>query len=205
MVTVHRDNCPTQCRLALRPMFEDRKRLFVDLLAWQVPVISGAYEIDQFDGPACIYLVESDAEDTHLGSLRLLPTERPHILDTLFPGLCDDLVPRGPTVWEITRLCLPPRLGAERRLAVRNCLISAMVDHALASGIEALTGVVEMNFLNQILDMGWTCQPLGAPARSDGRLLAAFRIDLDVDTPASLYAAGIYRAGTLAAPCAQAA
>jgi acyl-homoserine lactone synthase len=205
MVTVHRDNCPTQCRLALRPMFEDRKRLFVDLLGWQVPVIAGAYEIDQFDGLDATYLVESDDGNAHLGSLRLLPTEQPHILDTLFASLCDEPAPRGPAIQEITRLCLPPRLGAERRLAVRNRLISAMVDHALASGIEALTGVVEINFLSQIVDMGWDCRPLGAPARFDGRLLGAFQIDLDADTPAALYARGIYRAGALAAPSAQAA
>jgi N-acyl-L-homoserine lactone synthetase len=80
-----------------------------------------------------------------------------------------------------------------------------MVDHALAGGIETLTGVVEMNFLSQILDMGWRCQPLGAPAKYDGRLLAAFRIDLDGNTPAALFAAGIYRAGTLDMPSAVAA
>lgn len=197
MVTVHRDNCPTQCRLALRPMFADRKTLFVDLLGWQVPVIAGAYEIDQFDSVACIYLVDSEPGEPHLGSLRLLPTEQPHILDTLFPDLCDGFVPRGPTVWEITRLCLPTRLGASRRLEVRNRLISAMVDHCLAEGVEVLTGVVEMNFLSQILEMGWACRPLGPPARSDGRLLAAFRIDLDADTPRRLQATGIYRRRTL--------
>lgn len=205
MVRVYRNHCPTQCRLALRPMFEDRKRLFVDLLGWQVPVVAGEYEIDRFDDVHAIYLVDSDHDDPHLGSMRLLPTERPHILDTLFPGLCDGFVPRGPEIREITRLCLPTRLGAERRLEVRNRLISAMVDHALATGIDTLTGVVELNFLNQILDMGWTCHPLGPPMRSDGRLLAAFRIDLDAQTPAALQASDIYRPNTLDAPQAAAA
>ena len=205
MITVHRGNCPTQCRLALRPMFEDRKRLFVDLLGWQVPVVAGDYEIDRFDDVRAVYLVDSDEGDPHLGSMRLLPTEHPHILDTLFPGLCDGFVPRGPAIYEITRLCLPTRLGAARRLEARNRLISAMIDRALATGLEALTGVVEMNFLNQILDMGWDCRPLGAPQRSDGRLLAAFRIDLDADTPARLETTGIYVANALAATFAAAA
>jgi len=205
MITVHQGNCPTQCRAALRPMFADRKRLFVDLLGWQVPVVAGDYEIDRFDDSACVYLIDSGPDDPHLGSLRLLPTTRPHILDTLFPGLCDSVVPRGPGIREITRLCLPTRLGAARRLEVRNRLISAMIDHALCEGIEALTGVVELNFLDQILDMGWRCAPLGAPMRSDGRLLAAFRIDLDVDTPVALETTGIYRPGALDAPQAAAA
>ncbi len=205
MVTVYSGNCPTQCRLALRPMFADRKRLFVDLLGWQVPVVAGEYEIDRFDDVHAVYLVDSDRDDPHLGSMRLLQTERAHILDTLFPGLCDGFVPRGTAIREITRLCLPARLGAERRLEVRNRLISAMVDHALATGVGTLTGVVEMNFLNQILDMGWICAPLGAPMRSDGRLLAAFRIDLDAGTPAALQERGIYRAGALDTPQAAAA
>ena len=39
----------------LRTMFEARKRVFVDLLKWDVPVLEGAYEIDQFDTrEACI-------------------------------------------------------------------------------------------------------------------------------------------------------
>ncbi len=32
-----------------RSMFEERKRVFVDLLRWDVPVVAGRYEIDQFD------------------------------------------------------------------------------------------------------------------------------------------------------------
>ncbi len=31
---------------ALRVMFEARKRVFVDLLKWDVPVLEDAYEID---------------------------------------------------------------------------------------------------------------------------------------------------------------
>jgi N-acyl-L-homoserine lactone synthetase len=205
MVMLHRGNCPTQCRISLRPMFEARKALFVDLLGWRVPVVADRYEIDRFDSPRCAYLVDSNPGEPHLGSLRLLPTTRPHILDTLFPALCDGPVPTGPSTWEITRLCLPARLGAARRLAVRNRLISAMVDHALEERVETLTGVVEMRFLSQILDMGWRCRPLGPPARMDGALLGAFRIDLDAATPAALASRGIYTANTLAAPCAMAA
>src|SRR3546814_2396681 len=82
--------------------------------------------------------------------MRLLSTERPHILDTLFPDLCADGPPTGMGIVEITRLCLPCRLGRARRLATRNRLISAMVDHAAATGIMSLTGVVSASFLAQV-------------------------------------------------------
>lgn len=186
-------------------MFEDRKRLFVDLMRWDVPVIDRAYEIDQFDGPAATYIVDGDgvgggqdistAGDgirAHRGSMRLLPTTAPHILGALFPELAGGRVPQGDHVQEITRLCLPTRLGAPERLQVRNRLISAMVDHALDSGIRTLTGVVRPAFRDTVLAMGWRCAPLGPVAEISGQKLAAFRIEIDRRTPELLAATGIY-------------
>jgi len=205
MITIYRGNRPTCCAQALLPMFEDRKRQFVDLLGWNVPVIESAYEVDQFDDPHCTYLVAAEIGDAHLGSMRLLPTTRPHILDTLFPTLCDGPVPSGSEVWEITRLCLPTRLRTARRLEIRRRLISAMVDHALADGINVLTGVVQADFRSQVLAMGWRCAALGPAARIGGADIGAFRIDIDIDTPDLLATTDIYRAGLLAAPDAVAA
>lgn len=187
-------NQPADVR-ALETMFVDRKRLFVDLLGWDVPIVDGLYEIDRFDGPAARYLIACDAAGEHIGSLRILPSTEPHILDTLFADLCDEPVPRGATTGEITRLCLPCRLGAAERLRVRNLLISAMVDHALATGIDTLTGVVEEGFREKVLTMGWRAAPLGPPRVIGRRALGAFRIALDDDTPALLARTGIYTAG----------
>ncbi|QUT08406.1 autoinducer synthase [Sphingobium phenoxybenzoativorans] len=186
-------------------MFEDRKRLFVDTLCWDLPVSDDCYEIDAFDGPAATYLVDHDERGDHLGSLRLLPSSRPHILGSLFPALCRDGVPIGDDTWEITRLCLPTRLGAAGRLAVRNRLISAMVDHALSAGISALTAVVAWDFLEQVRRMGWRCTALGEPTIIGGARLGAFRIDLDADTALRLAATGIYVPDTTPPPSARAA
>jgi N-acyl-L-homoserine lactone synthetase len=178
---------------AVTGMFEDRKAQFVDLFGWDVPVAEGRFEIDQYDNAAAVYLIATDETRAHVGSLRLLPSVGPHILGDLFDGLCADAVPRGPTIYEITRLCLPSRLGAAGRRAVRDRLISAMVDHALASGFDTLTGVVAWSFLEQVTAMGWRCAALGKPRIVDGTRLGAFRIDLDAETPARLAATGIYR------------
>lgn len=185
---------------AVTGMFEDRKALFVDLFGWDVPVVEGRYEIDQYDNASAVYLIATDGSGEHVGSLRLLPTEGPHILGDLFEDLCDAPVPRGPGIHEITRLCLPARLGAARRLEVRNRLITAMVDHALAEGMESLTGVVAWSFLEQVRRMGWRCAALGAPKILGGARLGAFRIELDAATPDGLAAAGIYVPDTFAAP-----
>nr|WP_298188955.1 acyl-homoserine-lactone synthase [Novosphingobium sp.] len=36
-------------------MFAARKAVFVDLLGWNVPVVDGKYEVDQFDTPSARY------------------------------------------------------------------------------------------------------------------------------------------------------
>lgn len=186
-------------------MFMDRKRLFVDTLGWDVAVAQERYEIDAFDGDHATYIIAAGEDDEHVGSMRLLPSIRPHILGSLFPVLCAGAVPTGDTIFEITRLCLPTRLGAARRLGVRNRLISAMTDHALERGIASLTAVVSWDFLGSVMAMGWRCAPLGSPTIIGGARLGAFRIDLDGDTIAGLSATGIYTPGTISLPLRQAA
>ncbi|MEA3015782.1 MAG: hypothetical protein QOI38_504 [Sphingomonadales bacterium] len=197
MVTVA-DSIPVPLGLpALREMFEARKRVFVDLLKWDVPVLEGRYEVDQFDGEDATYLIVPAEDGRHAGSARLLPTTAPHILDSLFPELCAAEPPRGHDVVEITRFCLGAGRGAQDRLEIRNRLVSGIVDYALDHGIRTYTGVAEMGWLQQILAFGWRCRPLGLPRTIDGRMLGALRIDISADTPALLEANGIYRPAPL--------
>lgn len=178
----------------LRAMFEARKQVFVDLLKWDVPVLEGRYEVDQFDDEHAIYLIVADQAGRHLGSARLLPTSRPHILDTLFPGLCAAAPPQRPDCFEITRFCLGRNQNARQRLETRNRLVSMLARFALEHGISTYTGVAELPWLQQILAFGWHCRPLGLPRLIDGRTLGALRIDIDSDTPALLAANGILHA-----------
>src|SRR3546814_18264148 len=96
--------------------------LFVDLMRWSVPVVDDHYEIDQFDNAEAVYLIAIEGGE-HIGSMRLLSTERPHILDTLFPDLCADGPPTGMGIVEIPRLCLPCSLGrSEERRVGKECV-----------------------------------------------------------------------------------
>ena len=177
----------------LRAMFEARKQVFVDLLKWDVPIFEGRYEIDQFDDEHATYLINADAAGEHLGSARLLPTTRPHILDSLFPGLCAGEPPRSGDCFEITRFCLGRNQDSKARLETRNRLVSALAQYALENGISTYTGVAELGWLQQILAFGWRCRPLGLPQVIGGRTLGALRIDIDPETPALLAAGGISR------------
>jgi acyl-homoserine lactone synthase len=175
----------------LRSMFAARKSVFVDLLKWDVPVLADTYEIDQYDDAHATYLILADPDGTHLGSARLLPTTRPHILADFYPGLCEQAPPRAPDIQEITRFCLDRRLRAAERRQVRDTLVTALVDHALAHGITAYSAIAEMGWLQQILAFGWRCTPLGLPRRIDGTMLGALRIDIASDTKALLAERGI--------------
>lgn len=175
----------------LRAMFAARKAVFVDLLGWDVPVLAGRFEVDQFDDEHAAYLVVTDTCGRHQASARLLPTTRPHILADLYASLCDGPVPRGPDIFEITRFCLDRRIDAAARRAARDRLILALVDHALASGIRRYTGVAEGGWLAQILDFGWRASMLGSPQEIGRHKLGAILIEIEPDTPARLAAAGV--------------
>ena len=189
----------------LRAMFEDRKSVFVDLLKWDVPVLCGRFELDQFDDEHATYLIIADEDGDHLASARLLPTTRPHILGSLFPDLCAVPPPAGPHVFEITRFCLSRRQGAASRRLARNQLVSALAWHALEQGIRTYTGVAEISWLQQILAFGWDCRPLGAPLRHASGVLGALAIEIGPDTPERLAANGIWDIAEQSVRIAQAA
>jgi N-acyl-L-homoserine lactone synthetase len=183
----------------LRAMFEDRKRVFVDLLKWDVPVLDGRFELDQFDDEHATYLIIADEDGDHLGSARLLPTSRPHILDSLFPHLCAAPAPTGPAVAEITRFCLSRRSSAALRRRTRNQLVTALTWHALECGLCTYTGVAELAWLQQILAFGWDCRPLGAPASESCGMIGALAIEIRPDTPRLLAANAIWDAAPVLA------
>lgn len=178
--------------LALRAMFEARKRVFVDLLKWQVPVINGRFELDQFDTTGAEYLILTDRADAHRASARLLRTDGPHILADLFSELCQGPVPSGPTCREITRFCLEPGLTARERREARNQLVTALADHALRSGITDYTGVASPGWFEQIAGFGWDCRALGEARQLGAHRLVALHIRIDAQTASGLAASGIY-------------
>lgn len=175
----------------LKSMFAARKSVFIDLLRWGVPVLDGAYEVDQFDTEHASYLVLTDREGCHLGSARLLPTMRPHILDSFYPELCGGNPPRAQDVFEVTRFCLDRSLNSRERRVVRNTLVTALAEHAIANGISGYSAIAELGWLQQILAFGWACRPLGLPVAFGGKMLGALAIKIETNTPELLRAAGI--------------
>jgi acyl-homoserine lactone synthase len=177
-------------------MFEARKRIFVDLLKWDLPVLADRFEVDQFDDLHATYLIVTDRGGGHLASARLLPTTRPAILDGLFPHLVAGRVPRGEHIAEITRFCLSRDANAVTRRIARDRLLLGLVEHALKGGIRTYTGVAELSWFRQVERFGWECRALGSPCVDGGKLLTALRIEIDASTSSRLAAAGIVGSST---------
>lgn len=164
----------------LAQMHQDRKRVFVDRLGWEVPVLEGQYEIDQFDGERAVYLVAVDEAGRHAGSVRLLPTLHPHLLADVFPHLCERGVPRGPDIWEITRLCTAPDLADPG--PVRQALLVGVVEFALLNGVRRYTCMTHVPHLCAVMAVGWDCEPLGLPQPDGGIMVGAIVINVTPET-----------------------
>lgn len=165
-------------------MFRDRKRVFVDGLGWQLPMADAVREIDQFDTDGAVYLAAVGGDgDRHLGSVRLLPTTQPHLLDQVFPALCSDGTPTGSSIWEASRLCASPDLRDSRTiLGVHRRLALAMIEFALMHQIDAYTCVTESRHVAALLSTGWRVDPLSLPTLCDGSLIEALAIRIEPST-----------------------
>lgn len=185
---------------ALRAMFAARKRVFIDLLRWDLPVLADKYEVDQFDNQQADYLILLDENGEHRASTRLLRTDTPHILRDMFPVLCPGPIPSGPTTREITRFCLDPRLTAAERKVARNELVTALVQYALRNGVTDYTGVAGLAWYRQIRTFGWQCRTLGDAVMHDGQFLVGLHISIDEHTLAGLKQAGCFAEPTIEIP-----
>lgn len=80
-----------------------RHKVFVETLGWELPVRAGL-ELDQFDRKDTIYVAAKQEDGRLVGIGRLLPTDRPYLLDQVFPQLMGDAQPpRRADVWELSR------------------------------------------------------------------------------------------------------
>jgi acyl-homoserine lactone synthase len=172
----------------LMQMHHDRKRVFVDHLGWTLPTRGSWLEVDEFDNDYAVYLLARSARDgSHQGSLRLLPSTRPHMLSELFGELCSGPPPAHQGCWEISRLVTNPS-GATGTsvLRVHRLLALALLEFAGCNGISSYTLVIEASRVPALLSIGWSVAPLGLPASVGGELVQALEIRV---RPGSLEAA----------------
>lgn len=95
-------------------MFRDRADQFKARLGWEVTVDEDGFETDQYDALNPLYVIWENADGTHGGSMRFLPTVGRTMVNEHFGDLMSGPVV-SPTIWECTRFCL--NRNAESRVA----------------------------------------------------------------------------------------
>lgn len=147
----------------METMWRQRHRIFIDSLGWDLPS-DGIREKDDYDTADTLYLASIDDSGALQGSLRLIPTSGRHMMADLFPHLCDNEVPRGEFIWEISRLY---SMTATRRNITRDKALLELTmgqqEYGLLQGIKAYTFVLSYLFLPIAIQPSWCPTPLGRP------------------------------------------
>lgn len=167
---------------ALMEMHSDRKQVFVDRLGWSLPARGSWLEVDQFDNDYAVYLLALDG-GRHQGSVRLLPSTGPTMLDSLFSSLCPERAPSGEDVWEISRLVTSPRdASGTSVLRLHRLLALALIEFAQLNGICRYNLIAEARRVPALLAIGWQVAPLGLPTWCSGEELQALQVRIDDGT-----------------------
>jgi acyl homoserine lactone synthase len=152
------------------PIYEQhrlRHQCIVERQAWKVPAIHGM-EYDQYDTPAAYYLVWRDRMGKARGASRLCPTDRPYMLQEIFPHLVDKIsMPRSSEVWEGSRFCVDATLEPGMRKRIIQELIIGYLEFGLANNIKSIVGVMYPAYCRNIfLSNGWDIDWLGPICKS---------------------------------------
>lgn len=140
-------------------MFRSRALVFHERLQWRVSVKDG-WETDRYDDEDPVYLLALDENGEHQGSLRLLPTTGPTMLQNEFSDFFTESVDvSAPTIWECTRFCIPPQPPKDPRKAVSETsaeLLIGLCELCLSSGIEFVVGVYDASMPRIYRRIGWS-------------------------------------------------
>ncbi len=170
MIRIFNRNTGKQNPGDLDAMFQLRKRVFHDLLKWDVSV-RGNWEIDDYDDANPLYVLSYSDETGHLrGSLRLLPTLGPNMLDDTFPILLGDSPQvRSASVWESSRFCIDPTISQDRgsnqvTIAAAE-LMCGVGELGLSSGLSHIVTVTDVFLERMFRRMGCPGERIGEPQR----------------------------------------
>lgn len=144
-------------------MFRDRADQFHTRLGWDVSINSKGEERDGYDALDPLYVIWEEADGSHGGSMRFLPTTGATMISDHFSDLIAGRPIRDPGIWECTRFCLArnaaPRVAAA--LMLGGCEIG------LAYGLSHSVGVFDARMTRIYARLGWSPQVIGS--RGSGR------------------------------------
>ncbi|TKC92666.1 GNAT family N-acetyltransferase [Trinickia terrae] len=167
-----------------------RHRIFVQQLGWDLPGADEHLERDQYDRDDTVYVVAHDESGSICGCARLLPTNRPYLLQE-FPFLLADGMPapNSSDVWEVSRLAASPDASdpadTDAACAMRP-MMAAVVECAAKRGARQLIAVTFLSMERLLRRIGLHVHRAGPAQRIDGRMVVALLMDIDAQTLGAL-------------------
>ncbi|ASP20825.1 isovaleryl-homoserine lactone synthase [Antarctobacter heliothermus] len=138
-------------------MFRDRADQFKTRLGWEVSVDESGLERDEYDDENPLYVIWENADGTHGGSMRLLPTVGRTMINDHFIHLTDGVRIQSPLIWECTRFCLAR--GATPGVAAALMLAGGEVMQEF--GVEHYVGVFDARMVRIYRRIGSSPEVLG--------------------------------------------
>ncbi|RMH40050.1 MAG: autoinducer synthase [Alphaproteobacteria bacterium] len=154
---IYAEDLKTQPKLA-DTMFRHRALQFRDRLKWEsVTVDENGHERDEYDAMNPLYVIWQNADGTHGGSMRVLPTTGQTMVNDHFLHLTNGVPIISPFIWESTRFCLAP--GATPKIA--GALMLAGMEIGLRFHLDHAVGVFDARMVRVYRYHGWAPTVVG--------------------------------------------
>lgn len=173
-----------------------RHLVFCETLRWLPTNLSGL-EIDHFDNWATLLGIFSSRGNL-VGSMRLLPANRPFMLETDFAGLisAEHRIHKEDNTAEVSRFMVAPSWKG-RGLSILHTLLlmKGLYQWSLVNGIKNIYAVIEKRFWRMLFLIGFSWRPIGLiKALPPGNIESVpvildwdeFRLDRQADNPSFL-------------------
>lgn len=148
----------------VQSLYRFRKRLFVDILRWDLPLGDGPEERDQFDRVDTVHVGLFQGREL-IGCFRAIRTDHAYLTQSLFPHLAEFRnFPRSADAWEISRFGVTPGSG----------LLAARINYAIMFRFaelvhaQALVALVDLTYERFLGRLGIVTRRYGPP-QSIGR------------------------------------
>ncbi|MVO15045.1 acyl-homoserine-lactone synthase [Parasedimentitalea huanghaiensis] len=147
-------------------MFKDRADQFKTRLGWAVNVDENGEERDQYDHLNPLYVIWEEADGSHGGSMRFLPTTGPVMVNDVFSNLNGGTHICSPLIWECTRFCLSRKASSH----VAGALTLGGTEIMRNFSVEHLTGVFDHRMIRIYRSLGFSPEVIGSIGEGRDRI-----------------------------------
>ena len=151
-----------------KSMFRDRARQFHDRLNWDVSVDGQRCERDEYDAMNPMYVIWQSREGLHGGSMRVLPTTGPCMVNDHFSHIAGGAI-TSPLIWESTRFCLGADVGRDAG-RISAAIMLGGCEIGLNFGLKHAIGVFDPRMVRIYRNLGWSPEILGSDGTGRGKI-----------------------------------